>query len=183
MKSKIENIVEKINETIVRQLKCKTGEEFPIQAFGIAFPIQIKDEESDSSFPAIVLKDGECHYVFSDDSYAAGLYHRIISKSYNKVKGFGRDDLDIEVNDIIMVIWGFSNQIDMNALEFEREIIIPSISKHVALVSSDFDSHRVSQSEFRNINYLNRPEEFIFSVKYKVQCTFDRKCALETHCD
>jgi len=182
MKSTLDNIVEKINETIIRQLTCKTGKEFPAQLFGIAFPVQIKDVETDSSFPAIIDMDGECSYVFSDDSYSFGVYHRLLSKSYSQVKGFGDGNIDVEIDDMAMVVWGFSNQLGMNALDFEREIIIPSIPKLAALVSSDFDSYRVSNGEFRNANYLNKPEEFIFSVKYKVQFKFDRICALETNC-
>jgi hypothetical protein len=182
MKSTIENTVEKINETIIRQLRCKTGEEFPAQLHGIAFPIQIKDVDLDSAIPAIIDTDGECRYVFSDDSFSFGLYHRLLSKTYSEVKGFGDSNMNVETDDMLMVIWGFSNQLSMNALDFERKIIIPSIPQKAALVSSDFDSYRIANSEFRNSNYLNKPEEFIFSVKYKVQYKFDRICALETNC-
>ena len=182
MKSTVENIVEKINETITGQLRCKTGKKFPGQLFGIAFPVQIQDIGTDSSIPGIIDTDGECHYVFSDDDYSFGVYHRLLSKTYNKMKGFGDGDLDVEIDDMVMIVWGFSNQLGMNALDFEREIIIPSIPKLAQLVSSDFDSYRVANSEFRNATYLNKPEEFIFSVKYKVQFKFDRICSLETNC-
>ena len=182
MKLTVESVVEKINETIIRQLQCKTGKDLPIQDFGLASPVQITDEDSDSSMPAIILNSGECYYVFSDDEYAAGFYHRLLRKGYGKAKGFGDGDIDIEISDISLIAWGFSNQLSMSNIDFEREIIIPSIPKHVDLLSSDFDSHRVAHSEFRNINYLNKPEEFIFSVNYRVQCKFDRKCALETNC-
>ena len=182
MKSTVENIVEKINETVTRQLQCKTGKEFPAQLFGIAFPVQIQDDDSDRSIPAIIDTDGECCYVFSDDSYSFGLYHRLLSKSYSQVKGYGDGNLDVELNEMTMVVWGFSNQLSIGALDFEREIIIPSIPKLASLVSSDFDSYRVANGEFRNANYLNKPEEFIFSIKYKVQFKFDRNCALEKNC-
>ena len=144
--------------------------------------MQIQDDDTNSSIPAIIDMGGDCHYVVSDDDYSYGVYHRLLSKSYSKVKGFGDGDLDVEIDEIVMIVWGFSNQLDMNSLDFEREIIIPSIPKLAALVSSDFDSYRVANSEFRNVGYLNKPEEFIFSVKYKVQFKFDRICALETNC-
>jgi hypothetical protein len=182
MKSTLEKTVEKINETIVRQLKCRAGGEFPVRTFGIAFPVQIVDEDTESSIPAIVLNDGECCYVFSDDDYPVGLYHRLLSKSYAKAKGFGGGYLDVETDDVSLIVWGFSNRLNMSPVEFEREIVIPSIPKSAALVSSDFDSRRVVGGEFRNVNYVNRPEEFIFSVKYRVQFTFDRVCALEKNC-
>jgi len=182
MKLTINDIVEKINGTIIRQLKCKTGEEFPAQLFGISFPIQIKDTDSDGSFPAVIDTDGECRYVFSDDDFAFGLYHRLLSKTYDKAKGYGDGDSDTETDEMITVVWGFSNRLGINALDFEHEIIIPSIPKECALVSSDFDSYRVVNNEFRNINYLNKPEEFIFSVKYKFRHVFNRICVSETNC-
>jgi len=182
MKSIIDDIVGKINDAVARQLQCKTGKEFPAQMLGIAFPVQIKDENLDAAIPAIIDTDGECHYVFSDDSYAFGIYHRLLLKSYGKAKGFGDSDFDTETDDMTIIVWGFSNQLEMNALDFEREIIIPSIPKQALLVSSDFDSYRIANSEFRGLNYLNKPEEFIFSVKYRVQYKFNRICALETNC-
>jgi hypothetical protein len=181
MKS-IESIVQKINETAVRQLECETGEIFPVQAFGLAFPVQITEGDSDQSIPALILNDGECVYPFSDDDFAAGWYHRMSKKAYGKVSGYGDGDIDVEIADIVLVVWGFSDQLGMSNLEFEKNILIPSIPKYASLVSSDFDSYRVCHSEFRNVNYLNKPEEFVFSVSYRVQYKFDRACALETNC-
>jgi len=182
MTSTIENIVTEINKTILLQLKCKLGEDFNAQLHKIAFPCQIQDENTDRAIPAIIDTDGECKFVFSDDDYSFGLYHRLLSKTYSREKGFGDGDIDVELNEMSIIVWGFSNQLKMNAIDFEREIIIPSIPKKAALVSTDFDSYRVANSEFRNTTYLNKPEEFIFSVKYKVQFKFKRICLLETDC-
>jgi hypothetical protein len=128
------------------------------------------------SMPAIIDNDGECHYVLTDDNYPLGWYHRLISKSYSKGKGWGDGNLDIETCEMLLVCWGLSNILNMQAEEVESKIITPSIPEKFDLVSSNFDAKSVLNSEFRNINYLNKPEEFIFSVKYKVPKTFKRKC-------
>jgi hypothetical protein len=178
----IEEIVNSINDTIAEQFQCVTGKNNIVNAYGLANTVQLIEEGTEKSYPAIIANDGECYYVFSDDKYPIGFYHRLISKTYGKAKGFGDSDIDIELCEIILIVWGFTNQIDMSALEVERQIIIPSIPKEAQLVSSNFDSLSVINSEFRNINYLNRPEEFVFSVKYKVQYKFKRKCALKINC-
>ena len=178
----IEEVVNSINDTIAEQFQCVTGKNSIVNAYGLATPVQATEEGSDNSFPAIIANDGECYYVFSDDEYPLGFYHRLLSKTYGKSKGFGDTDIDVEQCEVILVVWGFSNQLEMSALETESKIIIPSIPKEAQLVSSNFDTYNVIHSEFRNINYLNRPEEFVFSVKYKVQYKFNRKCALKTNC-
>ena len=182
MKSTIENIVKETNETILRQLKSKTGEDLPAHTYGIAFPIHLKDEESGDSVTAIIGIDGVLNYVMSDDSIAFGLYHRLRSKSYKETKGFGDADLDTETSDMSLIVWGFSNRLGMGAIDFEREIIIPSIPPKASLIASDFDAYRVVNGEFKGINYLFKPDEFIFSVKYKVESQFDRKYRLGKNC-
>ena len=179
----IEQIVEQINESIVKLLRCKSEcEDLSFKVHGIASPIQVQEEESDKSIPAIILNNGDCEYVFSDDDYSAGCYHRINSKTYGTAKGFGDNDRDTENVEVVLVVWGFQNQLNVSNLEFEREIIVPAIPQKALLVSTDFNSYRVANSEFRNINYLPKPEEFIFALRYKVQYAFERKC-LKIDCD
>lgn len=176
----IEEVINSINDSIAEQFQCITGKDSIVNAYGLANTIQITEEGSDNSIPAVTTNDGECYYVFSDDEYPLGFYHRLLSKTYGKAKGFGDQDIDVEQCELILVVWGFCDKLEMSALDTERQIIIPAIPKEAQLVSSNFDSYNVIRSEFRNINYLNRPEEFVFSVKYKVQYKFQRKCLLKT---
>jgi hypothetical protein len=177
-------IINDINARITEAVECLPGSGIPVRGFPLARPVQITGETGDMSMPAIIDNDGECHYVFTDDSYDLGWYHRLISRSYSKKTGFGRNGISIntETDEILLVCWGFSNRLNMQAEEIERKIIIPAIPGNAEPVSSNFDAKSVLNGEFRNINYLNRPEEFIFSVKYKVPTTFNRKCR-EIQCD
>jgi len=171
-------VIEKINCNIAEQICCLQVRKHSLRLFGLAQPILISDENSDenSVIPAVVDNGGECRYVFSDDDYSAGCYHRIIGKTYGKTKGYGDCDFDVEVYEIMLVCWGFREQLKMSAYDFEKNVIIPSMPNGVILVSSNFDTSSVIQGEFRRINYLNKPEEFIFSTRYKVQLKFNRKC-------
>jgi hypothetical protein len=169
-------IIDSINARIMDATECLFGSGIPVAVFGLAKPIQIAEETLDTSIPALIDNSGECHYVFTDDSYGMGCYHRLVSRNYSKKKGFGDYDSDIEINEILLVCWGLSNILNMQAEEVERKIIIPSIPAKYDLVASNFDAKSVLNGEFRNINYLNKPEEFIFSVKYKVPLVFQRKC-------
>jgi hypothetical protein len=144
--------------------------------FGLAKPIEIREEGFQSSMPAVVDNSGECHYVFTDDRFSIGWYHRLVLRNYSKGKGVGDYDTDIETDEILLVCWGLSDKLNMQAEEVESRIIIPAIPERADLVSSNFDAKQVLTGEFRNISYLNRPEEFIFSVKYKISLAFNRKC-------
>jgi hypothetical protein len=128
------------------------------------------------SIPAIIDNNGECHYVFTDDSYGAGWYHRLVSRNYSKVKGWGDGDRDVQTDEIVLVCWGLSNILNMQAELLESKVVIPAIPAKADLVSSIFDAKSVLSGEFRNFNYLNKPEEFVFSVRYRLSTAFERKC-------
>jgi len=180
-KSTLEIVIEQTNADIENLLQCKLCEDVSLRAFGIASTVQVFDEEDEKSIPAVILNNGDCEYVFSDDDFQAGCYHRINSKTYGTVKGGGNFDKDVETVEMVLIVWGFSNQLKMSNLDFERDVIIPAIPQRAKLVSTDFDSYRVANSEFKGINYIPKPEEFIFSVKYRVQYAFERKC-LKKNC-
>ncbi|MDR2085756.1 MAG: hypothetical protein LBP72_01120 [Dysgonamonadaceae bacterium] len=169
-------IIDDINAQIENAIRCLFGDEMPFLGFTLAKPVQITDDTTDMSMPAIIDNNGECHYVFTDDSYAIGWYHRLLSRNYSAKPGFGDNNLDVKNDEILLVCWGLSNVLQMQAEEVESKVIVPSIPGNALLVSSNFDAKSVLSGEFRNINYLNKPEEFIFSVKYRVQTAFNRKC-------
>jgi hypothetical protein len=169
-------IIDSINARIMDATECLFGAGISVITFGLAKPIQIAEETMDTSIPAIIDNSGECHYVFTDDNYGMGCYHRLISRNYSRGKESGNYRDDIETDEILLVCWGLSHILNMQAEEVERKIIIPSIPAKYDLVASNFDAKSVLNGEFRNINYLNKPEEFIFSVKYKVSLAFQRRC-------
>ncbi|MDR1764406.1 MAG: hypothetical protein LBR64_10750 [Dysgonamonadaceae bacterium] len=168
-------IIENINERILAGINCLKGS-IPVRAFGLAKPVNLIDDSIDGSLPAIIDNEGECYYVFTDDEYPLGFYHRLISRTYGKQKGYGDNDLDAQTDELIIVVWGLSKQLEMQAEEVEREIIIPAIPAKAVPVQSNFDAKTVCQTEWRGYNYINKPEEFIFSTRYRISTVFNRKC-------
>lgn len=173
----IEGIINKINANIVLRSGelCNIGN--PVR-LGLAEPVIVKseDDDNDMSFPAIIDDEGECRYVFADDDYPFGVYHRLINRTYSMKKGYGDKDLDVRTDEIILVCWGFRNLLRMDPISFESQIIVPALPKEGLLIQSNFDRLSVFNNEFKNVDYNLIPELFLFSVKYKVQYTFDREC-------
>jgi hypothetical protein len=177
----INEIAERINNAIVAQLHC-VSPLATVRPFGLSSLIRVKESETEDYFiPVLIHNDGECYDVFSDDDYSLGWYHRIISKSYKDGKSWGNLKETNETDEIMLVVWGFSNQLNLSELEIESTIIIPSFPEFSSPVSSNFDANAVVRGEVQGISYECPPEEFIFSVKYKVQNTFNRKC-LKINC-
>lgn len=174
----VDKIIEIINSNISKRSSdlCKLKE--PV-LYGIASPIlvrSINSAEDQVAYPAIIDNDGECKYVFADDDYSFGLYHRIINRNYSQTKGYGDVNQDVAVDEIVLICWGFRDQLNMDALSFESQIIVPALPKNAILIQSNFDQFNVFNGEFKNVIYNLVPELFLFSVKYKVQYVFNRKC-------
>lgn len=172
----IEYIVDGINQNIAFRADELCGT--PI-LFGLAEPVLVRSEYSEEdniAYPAIIDNEGECKYVFADDDYSFGVYHRLLNTGYSKVKGFGDTNYDMRIDEVMLICWGFRNILKMNAVSFESQIIVPSLPKEALLVQSNFDKFSVFNNEYRNVAYNLKTEQFLISVKYKVQYTFDRKC-------
>lgn len=175
----IEVVVDRINSNIRSRSEelCKRKDAI---LYGLASPIlvrSIEEEEDQVAYPAVIDNGGECKYVFADDDYSFGVYHRIINRNYSQIKkGYGDTNQDISIDEVILICWGFRNQLNMDALSFEKQIIVPALPKEALLVQSNFDQFAVFNGEFKNVVYNLIPEQFLFSVKYKVQYVFNRKC-------
>lgn len=174
----LSNIINSINNNINKRssLLCNNNRSL---LFGLASTVLVRsdDEDDKAGYPALINNEGECRYVFADDDYSFGVYHRLINRSYNQdKKSFGNANSDTAIDEVNLICWGFRNQLKMDALSFENQVIIPSLPKEALLIQSVFDKFTVFNSEFKNIAYDLIPEQFLFSVKYKVQYNFNRKC-------
>jgi len=171
----IEDKIKIINSNIKNMLECKKLKLKKCAIYELAQTATYRDDEG-SAVPLIITNDGEGKYIFSDDKYIFGCYHKILNKNYSESKGFGDNKKTVEVAEMILIVWGFSDKINMNAEQFESKIIMPSMPDDVMLVASDFDRYRVISGEFKGFNYEPKPEEFVFSVRYRVTSKYLRKC-------
>ncbi|GHT33558.1 hypothetical protein FACS189434_07970 [Bacteroidia bacterium] len=173
----IENIINTINANIKAQIACKTGlDASQFRFFGLASLIRVKDESISYFQPTAVHNSGECVSVSPDDCDAAGGYHRILSKTYQDGQQWGNTRETVETSEMKLVVWGFTRALQMSQYDFERDIIVPAMPDGISLVSTNFDSHQTATEEFKGMDYLIPPEEFMFSVKYRYQWKFNRKC-------
>jgi hypothetical protein len=174
----IEAIINKINDNIRKRSTELCDIKTPA-LFGLAEPVLIKsdDEDNNAAYPAIIDNEGECNYVFADDDYSFGVYHRLLSRNYQtNTKSWGDTNRDICLDEILLICWGFRNNLRMNQYDFERQIIDYSMSGEVVLVQTNFDKTVVFNNEFKNVAYSLPPELFLFSLRYKVRYDFNRKC-------
>lgn len=169
-------VIQQINDSIVGNMPL----DWRIDAHAMAIPVVVRsDDDEESHFPAIIERQtGECHYVFVDDDYDIGFYHRLLQKSYSTMKGFGNCDKDVEISDIIVVCWGFIKTTGKSADEIEQ-ILIKSMPREAKLISSNFDAYGVFNSEFKKVDYFLSAEQFLFSLRYRVQYPFLRGCIAE----
>jgi hypothetical protein len=162
----IEAIIGKINDGIIQRLNDNIGQNLLIQGIGLACPVSI---QSENDILTVMTDSDSVVNAFSDENHAVVWYHHLLQKTYEKVKGFGDDDIEMATTDVVLVCRGFSDRLSKSAFEFERDFIVPSVSKHAVLLFSDFDSSQIVLDEFKKKDYLVAPKEFIFSVKYKIR--------------
>lgn len=171
------NYIDNINKNIGVRVNdlCKINDG---QIFGAVTPVMIRSEyeEDQRVYPAVIDNSGEGKYVFSDDDYAFGVYHRILNRNYSQIDGFGDTNKDVVIDDVMLICWGFRNQLNMDAFQFEREVIVPSLPGEILLNHTNFDQINVFNGEFKNLVYNLVPGQFLFSLKYKVRYIFNREC-------
>lgn len=133
------------------------------------------EESNDTFIPAIIDNQGECKYVFVDDDFDWGLYHRLITKTYDTKpnKGFG-DKVDtictVELN---LICWGLKSKVTEDEAE---TFILKNIPEDYRVISIDYDKKRVFAGEIQGVAYFIPPEYFLFALKYKVQYRVDKAC-------
>lgn len=146
-----------------------------ISLFGICQPVVVVEQDGESKYPALVSIDGEAQYVFMDDSFLFGGYHKLINKSFSKVAGQGRKDVDIAIYELVFVFWGFRDKLSLDELSLENKIL-PAFPASIDLLQTSYDKQSIFNSEFKGFEYLLTPDEILMSIRYKVQERYVRSC-------
>ncbi len=166
MKNKIDGIVDSWNANLQDFYKKD------IVLNGLVTPI-VRRDESDVYFPVIVNAEGYDKYVFTDDKNDIGVYHKLLTKTYqpNQKASFGDEVTQRVTAEMILICWGF---IDRFPRVHEVESRITSLApKGVNVRISNFDRINVFQQEFGNIPFFLTNKEFLFSIRYQI--TYDEK--------
>lgn len=141
---------------------------------GLAHAVFVMDSE-ETGFPAIVTADND-RYVFIDDDYIFGTYHRLNAKTYSHdfKSGYGDSSKTICTFDMSIVGWGFIKHLSAEALEALIISCIPK--KDYQVVKTDFDAKRVSQGELSGIPYFIPEDAFLFRLNYTVKVPVKNEC-------
>jgi hypothetical protein len=140
--------------------------------------------------PMVVLKTGEGIYVGPDDTFPLVVYHKITSPAYSMAKAdFGDSGTFISsVYKMKLVCFGDTQKLgffqediaDVVAYnipkEFSNTVLTPlEITDCVIdLGSVNLEQREVFDEEFKNIEMILKPNQFIFSFSYTVNMTY--KC-------
>lgn len=146
-----------------------------ISANEIAEVAIVNQKGSQKSFPALFDVNGEGRYPFLDDKFDLGFYHRVNSNRFlPNYRNFGRDKDRYVESDMMLIVWGFSKVLQLSKYEVE-EIVRKAFPNEALLLQSIFDSLQIFNREFRGYKFNIRPEEFVFSIQYKVRYA-ENKC-------
>ena len=98
----IENVVNIWNESVNNHFAGINK-----KVYGLATPI-VKQDNGNVFFPAIVEVDGNSKYVFADDDYYFGIYHKLNNIDYSKgaSRGYGDNSIIQAVADLQLICWG-----------------------------------------------------------------------------
>ncbi len=168
----IELFTDKVDEAILKEVKNTPLDR--LKVFGLS-TLAIRQDDEETATPILIDKNGEYTSVFVDDDFPAGIYQRLISKSYvhDSKKGFG-DRAQTTINcEILVVCWGMMSETSAEELEM---LIFKTLPKEARLSFSDFDSRRVLAGEIQGFDFVLPPEVFLFSSKYIVQMVINQNC-------
>ena len=168
----LEQAVGAINSRMEQSLNsspCLEG----AQLFGLAEPILRRNEEGEEVFPAIIHPNGEDTYIQLDDDYPIGLYHRLISRTYQSKKGYGDALSYYAVDEILAICWGFRKYVDPYKLEHLLFSALPDEAKRVV---SNFDRFSVFNGEFSGVPFFFPESCFLFSHRYRIQYEVSAGC-------
>ena len=163
----ISNIAHKINERIAAKTAaypCLSGMRF----FGLAEPV-LRSESEEEVFPVIVDDKGECTAIAADDDFPAGIYHRLLSKTYSFApmkSQFGNEKVQQAEAELLLICWAFREATGTTA-DIIESLIYASFDTTINAIQSNFDRRAVFGGEFSGIPFFLPEEVMLFSMKYR----------------
>jgi hypothetical protein len=162
----IKDAVNRIDEAIkskMQALDCLSSSVF----FGVAEPVVRLVDEDEEWFPVVIDNAGEDRYVFVDDDYPLGIYHRIVDKTYVPApkSTYGEAQaLSVQAN-MKLVCWGLRDRV-MTTSDRIESFVYASLPEVATPVRSSFDRFLVFSNEFRGVRFFLPEVAFLFSIDY-----------------
>ena len=149
-----------------------------VLALGLAESVAIRGEEEEVTFPALILKGGECINVYAEtDMHDVTLYHRLNAISYqeNDNAAWGSNKGYTEVADLSLLVFGKRDKISQYEVE---KIARGAITKDNAnsVSRSEFNALQVFASEYMGVIYFMGTEYYLFRINYSITSTYNARC-------
>ena len=162
---------------IINNEICEALEEKNVLALGLAESVAIRGEE-DVTFPALILKSGECINVYAEtDKHDVTLYHRLNAISYqeNDIYTWGSYKGYTETADMSLIVFGKRDAISQYEMEkIARRAIIKDNANSVS--RSEFNALQVFASEYMGVTYFMGTEYYLFRINYSITSTYNARC-------
>jgi len=164
----------------------------------IAYPVMVDNRDDRQQIsPCIPLSAGEYKQMMFDDTKSFVLYHKILSKSYQRVENdgssFGRVSgrnmravtqmqmVFLCNRDIIKILTEELEALVVTNFPDGKETGFKTISSSILgvdikPVNSDFDYTRLWIQEFKGYEFNVNPDRAMLSVNYTIESTFKTKC-------
>ena len=135
-------------------------------------------------FPVALTDNFEFKDVSIDDTYPLIIYHKILNNSYQQKDS---DRNYICKTDVKMVVYGKIGKLNITSEQLEAVISMnfPTIldkngtgvdSIFIRLSSSEMDSQKVFNEEYRNIMYRLCENDILISFRYSIETNFKKGC-------
>jgi len=153
------------------------------------------DDDNIQTFPAVMDENYEAKEIVVNDTYPIIIYHKVLSKAYKPETApsgqFG--DGNRYVNETVtvkMVVYGKYSALRLTREQLEALITsnfpdnIPDAQARalkldnltITLNSSDMNSAKVWQEEYKGIPLYLAPEDILFSIGYSINSRFRKGC-------
>jgi hypothetical protein len=181
----ISNIINKINEDIAAKTAaytCLSG----MRLLGLAEPV-LRVASEEEVFPVIVDNSGEDTALFVDDDFPAGIYHRLLSKTYSvlpRKQQYGDQNIQMAEAELLLICWAFRQSVHTTADVLES-LIYSSFDESIKAVQSNFDRHAVFNGEFSGVSFFLPEDVMLFSMKYRFRFPLQAKecLTIENFCN
>jgi hypothetical protein len=142
--------------------------------------------------PATCDDLGVYRLIEPDDKFPIAIYHRSISTAYTRVKGEGYGDgyLSKDTVEMQIVVLADQRKIKVNQEQLESicrfgipdrlsSLIQSALALRTCLVtplSSNMDRVMVFRQEYPGTEFFLKPHHILFSIRYRIETTFDKNC-------
>lgn len=155
---------------------------------GIADIVKIEDKQ----VPLTITNDGEGKEVIWDDTSSLSVYHRIENINYSiPVDDYGPPGTTMmEATSLKMVFMADRNKLNLRAddlsaaasMDFPKEFTEGQIntfgfnSMTISMESVNMNFINEFETEFKGVEYPLNTSLVMFSIKYKIESTYNKSC-------